>query len=129
MIERTEKNVSVTIPGVHVWRHLVQAVVCHFLGQVCIELLFGDVLPLLGGDGLEGVDDLVGGGDVLRLLGDHVGHVVLQRDGLSPVGVNRVKDGFKLRLLLACKEPGYKISSIVFLRMNKYRILTEFGQG
>ena len=106
MIESKQKKLCVTIPWVHVWRHLVQAVVCHFLGQVSIELLFGDVLPLLGGDGLEGVDDLVGGGDVLRLLGNHVGHVVLQRDGLSPVGVNRVKDGFKLRLLLAYKEPG-----------------------
>ena len=84
--------------GVHVGFHPGNAVVRHLLGQVAVELLLGDVVPLLGGDGPEGVLDLLAGLDVLRLLADHEGHVLLQGDASVSVGVHQVQDGLELRL-------------------------------
>ena len=83
--------------GVHIGFHPGNAVVRHLLGQVAVELLLGDVVPLLGGDCPEGVLDLLAGLDVLRLLADHEGHVLLQGDAPISVGAPQVQDGLELR--------------------------------
>ena len=63
--------------GVHIRFHSLNAIVRHLLAQVGVELLLCDIVPLLGGDGTEGVLNLLTGLDVLRLLADHEGHVLL----------------------------------------------------
>ena len=105
----TEENLTcnaLTRLRVHVGFHPGYAVVRHLLGQVAVELLLGHVVPLLGGDGPEGVLNLLAGLDVLRLLADHEGHVLLQGDEAISVGIHHVEDGLKLRLRLPVLHHG-----------------------
>jgi len=67
-------------PWVDVGSHLPDAVVRHLPGEVRVKLLLGDELSL-GGDGPERRFDFLGTLNVLRLLGYHVGHVVLKLKG------------------------------------------------
>ena len=97
----TEENLTcnaLTRLRVHVGFHPGYAVVRHLLGQVAVELLLSHVVPLLGGDGPEGVLDLLAGLDVLRLLGYHEGHVLLEGHLTVPIRVDDVQDGFEFGL-------------------------------
>ena len=66
-----------------------------------VKFVPGDVRPVPGSDGPEGVFDLLGTVDIFGLLGDHEGHVLLQRHEAVPVGVHHVEDGLELGVLLA----------------------------
>ena len=92
-------------PGIDVGPHLADAVVCHLLRQVGVQLVLSDVLALLG-DGPEGSFDLLGRLNVFGLLGDHVSHVVLEGNVSVAVGVDHVQDGFELGFRFALFEHG-----------------------
>ena len=64
-------------PWVVVGPHFPDAVVRHLPGEVGVQLILGDELPLLV-DCSEGGLDLFGALHILSLLGDHVGHVILK---------------------------------------------------
>lgn len=66
-----------------------------------IEFVLGDVgAVLMRGDGAERVLDLLRRVDVLRLLADHEGHVLLQRHLAIAVGIDHICVRLRLTVVI-----------------------------
>ena len=86
------------------------AVVDLFPSQVLVQLLLGHIRLPFGAQDPEGALSLLAGLDVLGLMADHKGHVLLQGDVAVPVRIHSVQDGLKLRVGLPFLHHGQVIA-------------------